>query len=139
MTYYVRDILCLPQDWIGDEGCIAIPRGERRNLLAQSGLIGKLEFNSEMSDHEVRQEICKVFALPMDLDESDGVLFPFDYLQRTGAGSRTLCVPSVCSGFEWNGRLVSTLAKSGGMIYILAQAKLRLKELHQEKVFNIFT
>ena len=49
-------------------------------------------------------------------------MFPFTYLQRTGPGSRTLCVPSVSSTFEWDGKKVSTLAKSGGIIYILADS-----------------
>ena len=61
----------------------------------------------------------------------EGDLFPFKYLQRTGAGSRTLCVPSVATTFEWNGRKVSTLAKSEGIIYILADSTLRvLTEVH---------
>ena len=38
----------------------------------------------------VRREFCKVFAKPMGLGELDE-LFPFEYLQRTGAGSRSLC------------------------------------------------
>ena len=53
-----------------------------------------------------------------------GELFPFKYLQRTGAGSRTLCVPSVAESFDWSGRQVSTLAKSGGIIYIWAEISL---------------
>lgn len=77
-----------------------------------------------MSEKEVRMEICKVFAKPMGLCvvTEEGDLLPFKYLQRTGAGSRTLCVPSVATTFEWNGRQVSTLAKSGGIIYILADS-----------------
>jgi len=35
------------------------------NKIAESGLIGKVEFRSDMSDSEVRREICKVFAKPM--------------------------------------------------------------------------
>ena len=58
------------------------------------------------------------------LNVEGGEMFPFKYLQCTGAGSRTLCVPAVSESFLWNGRQVSTLAKSGGMIYILAQASL---------------
>ena len=71
-------------------------------------------------------ERFKVFAKPMGLCVviEEGDLFPFKYLQRTGAGSRTLCVPFVATTFEWNGRQVSTLAKSGGTIYILADSTL---------------
>ena len=96
---------------------MTIPRGEKRITLAVSGLIGKVEFDSEMSEDEVRTEIWKVFAAPMQLLPNELVPgtrgFPFEYLQRTGAGSRSLCVPS---GFVWSGKQVATLAKSGGMI-----------------------
>ena len=124
VTNYVRDILCLPRSWVADDGRIAIPRGERRSFLAETGLIGKVQFHSDMSEKEVRMEICKVFAKPMGLCvvTEEGDLLPFKYLQRTGAGSRTLCVPSVATTFEWNGRQVSTLAKSGGIINILADS-----------------
>ena len=50
-----------------------------------------------MSDKEVRVEICRVFSKQMGLTSLDfdrGDLFPFKYLQRIGAGSRTLSVPS---------------------------------------------
>ena len=76
-----------------------------------------------MNDKEVRIEVCKVFIKPMGLIMSNlenGEVFPFKYLQRTGAGSCTLCVPSVASTFSWNGKQVASLAKSGGYIYILA-------------------
>ena len=110
---YLRDIFCLP------------PRGSRRSALANkdTGLFGKLEFESSWSAERMRQEICTVFSKPFGLSDEDiiqGKLFKFQYLQRTGAGSRTLCVPSVTTSFEWNGRQVATLAKSGGIIYILA-------------------
>ena len=88
-----------------------------------------------MTDTEIRTEICKAFVKQMGLTTlalEQGELFPFRYLQRTGAGSRTLCVPSVSDSFEWCGRQVSTLAKSGGMIYILAEISLLLEldEVH---------
>lgn len=31
-----------------------------------------------------------------------------------------LCVPTISASFEWNGKQVASLAKSGGIIYILA-------------------
>ena len=108
-----------------ENGNVAIPRTERRNTIAEAGHIGKLEFRSDMTDQQVRQEICKVFAIPMGLTKTaieQGSLFPFTYLQRTGPGSRTLCVPSVSSDFQWDGKNVSTLAKSGGIINILADS-----------------
>ena len=120
---YVRDIVCLPKELQAPDGNIHIPRGSRRTELADAGLLGKIQFSSVMSAQEMRSEICRVFAVPMGLCEVDieaEKLFPFVYLQRTGAGSRSLCVPAVSQSFEWNGRQVATLAKSGGFIYILA-------------------
>lgn len=136
VTSYVRDILCLPKTWTKDDSRISIPRGDRRSYLAESGLIGKIEFNSDMSDKEVRTEICKAFSQPMGLTSYDlerGNLFSFQYLQRTGSGARTLCIPSVSENFQWNGKQVSTLAKSGGIIYILAQTFL-ISELYDQVI-----
>ena len=121
---YLRDIFCLPRDVLnGETGTIGIPRGTRRNSLANKdvGLLGKIEFESVWSAERMKQEISRV---PFELSEEDisrGECIEFEYLQRTGAGSRTLCVPAVASSFEWNGRQVATLAKSGGIIYILAK------------------
>ena len=70
---------------------------------------------------------CKAFAQPMGLNSYDlerSNLFSFKYFQRTGSGTCTLCIPSVSESFQWNGKQVSTLAKSGGIIYILAQTYL---------------
>ena len=92
---------------------ISIPRGDKRTAVGENGLIGKVQFDSDMSEDQVRREFCKVFAKPMGLGESDE-LFPFEYLQRTGAGSRSLCRPAVSESFEWSGRQVASLSKSGG-------------------------
>lgn len=102
---------------------MVIPRGDKRTVLAENGLIGKVQFNSGMSEAEVRMEICSVFAKPMGLQSvemSKENVFPFDYLQRTGAGSRSLCRSSTSGKFEWSGKQVASLAKSGSFIYILA-------------------
>ena len=126
-TSYIRDVMCLPQEWCHDEGHISIPRLDRRKTLASAGLIGKVEFNSDMSPEEVKSVICNAFAIPMGVSERDieeGRLFPFKYLQRIGAGSRTLHVPATSSSITWNGRQVATLAKSSGMIYIMAESTL---------------
>ena len=80
-----------------------------------------------MSDSDVRREVCEVFAIPMGLTELDMKncnLFPYTYLQRAGSGSRSLCLPSVKETFEWNGKQVASLAKSGSFIYLLAQDEL---------------
>lgn len=122
---YLRDIFCLPRSMQSSNGNIVIPRGNRRSSLAHNdvGLLGKIEFQSDWSAEKMNREICSVFTRPFGLSQKEidnGELFPFQYLQRTGAGSRTLRVPTVSHSFEWNGRQVATLAKSGGIIYILA-------------------
>ena len=137
-TTYVRDILCLPREYQGKSGTVVVPRGARRSALASEevGLFGKIEFQSDWTAERMRKEIFCAFSKAFQLspeDIAEGKLFPFDYLQRTGAGSRALCVPSVSQSFEWNGRQVSTLAKSGGVIYILARGDIPLVKL----VFNV--
>lgn len=130
---YVRDIVCLPQEYqaaisgLSAEQNIPIPRGSQRAALAEVGLFGKIQFSSLMTPEQVHKEICQIFAKPMGLsvhDLEDNKFFPFHYLQRTGAGSRSLCAPAVSSSFEWNGRQVATLAKSSGYLYIVADEPL---------------
>ena len=102
---YDRDVI-LPKEFKGRGGDVSIPRSMRQSKLGQAGLIGKLELNSSMSDDEVYMEICQVFDVPMGLTEEDikdGRLLPFSYLQRTGAGSRSLCLPAFKGSFEWSG------------------------------------
>ena len=124
VSSYVRDLVCLPREFcaVRDEK-ICIPRGERRSKLARAGLVGKLQFNSGMTPKEVCDEICAVFFKAMGLPEAEKS-FEFEYLQRTGAGSRTLCVPAVSESFEWTGRHVASLAKAGCCIYIMANREL---------------
>ena len=122
---YSRDILCLPPQLQGRNGYVIIPRGSRRSALTdeRSGLLGKIVFQSDWSEERMSDEITHIFATPFGLSPDDigsGKRLEFIFLQRAGAGASTLCVPSVTSSFEWNGRQVSTLAKSGGVIYILS-------------------
>ena len=103
VVQYLRDIFCLPQEYQD-----SVPRGTRRSNLASNeiGLFSKIEFSSDWSAERMKKEICAVFAKPFCLSAEDiegGKCFPFNYLQRTGAGSRTLCVPAVAANFEWNG------------------------------------
>ena len=75
----------------------------------------------------MQEEITRVFAMPFGLTTDDilaGERVKFSYLQRTGGGARSLCVPSVTSEFKWSGRQVSTLAKSGSVIYILSEQEI---------------
>lgn len=73
-----------------------------------------------MTAEDVKREICEVFATPMGLEESDiknNQLFPFTYLQKTGAGTRSLHIPAVKDTFEWSAKQVASLAKSSNFIY----------------------
>ena len=127
VSTYVRDIILLPKEFKCRDGDISIPRCSRRNKLGKTGLVGKIQINYDMTDTEIHREICEIFVAPMELNEDNiksGQLFPFTYLQRAGAGCRSLCVPSVKDSFEWNGKEVVSLAKSGSYIYLLANAEL---------------
>ena len=126
--HYVRDIILLPPEYRNSQtGDVSIPRTTKRSILGSAGLVGKVELDSSMTENEVRREICEVFSGSMGLTTEDiksENLFPFIYLQRAGSGSRSLCVPSVKPTFEWNGKRVSSLAKAGAYIYILAEKDL---------------
>ena len=122
-SFYVRDIEVIPREWGKDHSHVPIPRMEKRKILSDAGLLGKFEFNSDMSADDVSKEICTVFSQPFQLSLSlieRGERFKFKYLQKSGEGTRSLCCPTVKENFEWTGRVVSTLAKSGGCIYLLA-------------------
>ena len=127
-TTYVRDIMLMPHDYKNpNTGVVLFPRSAKRISLGGAGLVGKVEIDSSMTEIEVRREICEVFSIPMGLSPDDIKnynLYPFTYLQRAGSGSRSLCVPSVKSTFEWNGKRVASLAKAGAYIYILADRDL---------------
>lgn len=127
-THYVRDVILLPPHYkTSSAGDVLIPRTAKRRSLGGAGLVGKIEINSNMTEIEVRREICEVFSIPMGLTSDDiknDNLFPITYLQRAGSGSRSLCVPSVKPTFEWNGKKVASLAKAGTYIYILADRDL---------------
>ena len=90
--------------------------------LGEAGLIGKIRLNSAMTVEEVTNEIRSVFGQPMG-QRSD---FPFVFLQPTGAGSRTLTIPSTSSTFSWTASQVAKLGGYKQTIYILAQEKLSL-------------
>ena len=127
VVHYTRDIILLPPDCQDASGDIIVPRSDKRAVLGRAGLVGKIELSSAMSEEDVRKEICEVFSMPMGVSGDDlktGNLFPFAYLQRAGSGARSLCLPSVKPNFEWNGKQVSLLAKSGAFIYLLARKEL---------------
>ena len=70
---YTRDILCLPGEFQGPNGTVPIPRGSRRNQSAteDTGLFGKIVFDSDWSPERMREEIASVFAKPFGLHEED--------------------------------------------------------------------
>ena len=76
-----------------------------------------------MLDEEVQQEICFVFRVPMG-ERTD---FPFVFLQRAGAGTKTLIVP-VESSFCWTAQQVARLGGYKQAIYILAKDKLEISQ-----------
>lgn len=119
-----RDILCLPQSVRNKSkgGNLSYPRGKYRSTLANYGLIGKVHLTSEMTDEDVAYEIRSVFKEPMGHDPN----FPFLYLQSTGSGSNSLTIPCQSSSFKWTPQQVARLGGQRGMIYILAQADLKL-------------
>jgi hypothetical protein len=129
-----RDFMLLPPDCKEGNGRVRIPRGGYRNQLIGAQLIGKVQLRPSMTDLEVRREICTVFATPMgistkafdELDSDDAGFFEFDYLQSSGSGTCSLCIPSVSKSFSWTGQEVARLSKQGKMIYLLARKPLNL-------------
>ena len=123
VTNYVRDIILLPDEFENETGSVCIPRSNNRETLGKAGLVGKIELSSDMTEDEVRTEICELFSVPMGLTTDnikDGIRFKFHYLQRAGCNTRSLCKPTVKDTFQWNGKQVASLAKSGSFIYLLA-------------------
>ena len=57
-TYYIGDIVLLPREWVKDSYNVSIPRKESRIILAQAGLLGKIEFESDMNGDEIIKEVC---------------------------------------------------------------------------------
>ncbi len=147
---YVRDIILLPNEFKSDEGDVVIPRNSRREKLGKTGLVGKIEISSDMTEQQVRSEICEVFSTPMGLSAEDiknGAYFKFSYLQRAGCNSRSLCQPTVKESFQWNGKQVASLAKSGSFIYLIADehvpgwrrsVSLIISTCFNDMVWNIF-
>ena len=113
-TPYSRNVILLPPQYNNSNGVVSIPRLKKRSVLGQCGLVGRVDLLSTMTELEVRREVCEIFSTPMgltSLDLENGRLFPFSYLQNTGSGTHSYCVPSVNKAkFEWNGKQVASLA-----------------------------
>ena len=56
-TCYVRDIILLPNEFKGEHNDVSIPRSRKRSMLAQAGLVGKIEINSGMTPGDVRRDL----------------------------------------------------------------------------------
>ena len=137
-----RDIICLPQRLSSQK--IAYPRGSYRSILGEQGLIGKIRLMSNMDEDQVRcliatlthsvktlykhlqvkAEVHSVFQKPMGGRED----FPFEFLQATGSGTRSLTVPAVSSSFRWTAQQVAKLGGYKQAIYILAKDDLVLDD-----------
>lgn len=64
--------------------------------------------------------------------------FVFEYLQPTGAGNRSLSVPSVSASSSWSAQQVVKLAVNKQTIYILAEDDLELpNEVGISKEFKL--
>jgi len=110
-----RDIVCLPK--CSDPGVpLSFPHGRYRTKLGENGLIGKIRLTTSMSVTEVEEEVRSVFQTPMGGKDD----FRFQFLQSTGAGTKTLTVPSVSSSFLWTPQQVAKLGSSKQAIYIIA-------------------
>lgn len=119
---YDRDIVCLPQSFVGKTGLITIPRQrEKREFLACNHLCGKIQLSSAMSQDEIYKEIRSVFRRPMDNDS----LFRFEILQNSGGNTKSLNIPVLSPSYKWTaGAICGKNAKVP--IYILARDKLKV-------------
>lgn len=118
---YERDIVCLPNSFNKD-GYITIPRSKPiREMMARSGLLGKIHLTSSMSEAVIMNEIRSVFEKPMKSNPN----FAFKILQPTGGSSKGLSVPALSSSFKWTASAIA--GKSNKVtIYILAEDELQV-------------
>lgn len=125
---FERDIVCLPFNYPAEPGVFPFPRGKVRSSLGRQGLIGKIHFDSDMSEREIFQEIRSVFKVPFGEDDH----FPFKILQSAGMGAKSLVVPALSPTYEWKAKEV---ANSGGrVVYIWAQRELHTTDPEAEEV-----
>ena len=83
-------------------GVMPIPR-KKKDVLALFGLIGKIHLESNWTESEVLDEMRSVFEDAMDKDDSS----PFNFLQVTGTGSKSLIVPKVSASYKWTRKEVA--------------------------------
>ena len=122
-----KDIVCLPADYHSRSQELPIPRGNSRAQLAKAGLIGKVLLSSDMSESDMRAEICSVFNVSFHEEKT----FPFKFLQTIGGGSRCLTVPCTSPTFQWTAKeLVSSAGK--GAVYILAEKQTNTPDIVED-------
>lgn len=95
-----------------------IPR-KKKDVLASFGLIGKIHLESTWTESEVQDEIRSVFEDVMDKDDS----FPFNFLQVTGTGSKSLILPKVSASYKWTPREVA--GRADRPLYILLKRHMK--------------
>ena len=119
---YDRDIVCIPQSFVGRSGLITIPRQkEKWEFLACNKLFGKIQLSSAMSEDKIYKAIRSIFSGPMDNDP----LFRFEILQSSGGRSKSLNVPVRSASYKSSaGAICGKNAKVP--IYILAEDKLKV-------------
>ena len=123
MKTWNKDIICLPKDYHPNNQKIPISRGAKRGEIAMAGLIGKISLSSTMSEEDIREEICAIFAVVFGGDDK----FPFRFLQTVGGGTRYLNMPCQTSNLKWTAQdLISSAGK--GAIYILAEKDIILPD-----------
>ena len=83
--------------------------------MAKNGLIGKIRFESSMTEDEIRNEVRSVFAKPM----CNSKTFRFKFLQPAGGSSKQLTVPAVSRNYKWTASAVA--GKNKIPIYIMAE------------------
>ena len=122
VTYYTRDVICLPKSFTSSK-CITIPRGKQRAQLAEMELQGKVTLRSDMTEDEILAEVRSAFLDVMGHNPD----FQFVFLQVSGCGAKTLSLPSLSASFHWTAQEVSKLGKS--CIYIQAKDDLHVEDI----------
>ena len=108
-------MICLPACYLelfNSNGVMPIPR-KKKDVLASFGLIRKIHLESTWSDSEVLDEIRSVFEDAMGKDDS----FPFNFLQVTGTGTKSLILPKVSASYKWTPKEVA--GRADRPLYIL--------------------
>ena len=139
--------MCMPKCLIAtNEACqpiikskIPIPRGDARRQLCESSLLGKVTFSSDMSPTEIRQEICCIFSEVIELSSDaagSSCIFPFTYLQSSGGGTKSLCIPKESKSFVWNAQQVAALGRNS-CIYIYTESPvIKLPDIIKVRICN---